>query len=40
MLRKSTCTIEDGTLNGESSLTVENSTLNVDYTDALSEDLG
>ena len=35
---KSTCTIEDGTLNDESSLTVENSTLNVDYTDALSED--
>ena len=34
---ESTRTIEDGTPNDESPLTVENSTLNVDYTDALSE---
>ena len=32
---ESTCTIEDGTSNDESPLTVENSTPNVDYTDAL-----
>ena len=37
---ESTCTIEDGTPNDESSLTVEHSTLNVDYTDVLSEALG
>ena len=37
---ESTCTIEDGTPNNESPLTVENSTLNVDYTDALSKASG
>ena len=37
---ESTCTIEDGTQNNESPLTVENSTPHVDYTDALSEASG
>ena len=37
---ESTRTIEDGTPNDESPLTVVNSTLNVDYTDALSEASG
>ena len=34
---ESTRTMEDGTPNDESSRTVKNSTLNVDYTEALSE---
>ena len=37
---ESTHTLEDGTTNDESPLTVENSTSNVDYTDALSEASG
>ena len=37
---KSTHTIEDGTQNDQSPLTVENPTPNIDYTDALSEASG
>ena len=40
MNAESTRIIEDGTLNDQPPLTVENSILNVDYTDALSEASG
>lgn len=40
MLNQLVYTVENGTMNAESPLTVENSTLNEDHTDALSETSG